>query len=96
MTDNGDDSDGGYIEKSELLRDIKIHASTLDEWVKTGRFPEPVVLNPDAGREIVRWRKGDVRAWKDSRPQRQAKPISEAAYKKARSKRKPMLRRPTK
>ena len=90
MTDNGDD---GYMTKAEVLQDIKIHASTLDDWIKTGRLPEGRVLNPGAIREIVRWIKSDARAWKASRPQRQAKPITEKAYEKARSKGK--LRRPS-
>ena len=90
MTDTPDD---GYMTKDELLADLRIHGSTLWEWIKTGRFPSGRVLNPGAGREIVRWDKSEVRAWKDSRPRRLAQPITERAYDKVRGK-KPMLRRP--
>jgi predicted DNA-binding transcriptional regulator AlpA len=91
MTDTPSDR---FIRKPELLADLGIHDTTLWEWVKQQRFPEPVVLNPGARREIVAWRERDIREGKDSRPQRLAQPITEAAYEKARRKRK--LRRPTK
>ena len=79
MTDTPSDR---FIRKPEILADLGIHDTTLWEWVKQRRFPEPVVLNPGARREIVAWRERDVREWKNSRPQRQAKPITENAYKR--------------
>ena len=83
-----------YIRKAELLADLGIHASTLDDWVKQGKFPAPRVYNPGVKREIVGWEEDDVKQWKDSRPQRQAKPITEKAYK--RGPKPPFMRRPKK
>ena len=74
MTDDDNQGSGDrFIRKSTILADLPIHASTLDEWIKIGRFPEPVVLNPGALREIVAWRERDYLNWKADRPQRQAK-----------------------
>jgi predicted DNA-binding transcriptional regulator AlpA len=57
-----------------------IDTMTLSNWIKRGDFPEPVVLNPGQRREIVAWRESDLIKWQATRPQRAARPASDAAY----------------
>lgn len=92
MTD--DTTSDRFLRKATILSEIPIHESTLWEWIRDGRFPKPVVLNPGAGREIVAWPESVYRAWKAALPVRQAKVITDKAYEKRR-KPKPKLTRPT-
>lgn len=58
----------------KLLRRPEVEActglsrSTLYDWMKRGKFPQPVKL----GARIVAWRESDVRAWLESRETRVA------------------------
>jgi predicted DNA-binding transcriptional regulator AlpA len=63
------------IRKAEVLRRIGgVDQATLWRWIKAGQFPEPVVVNPDAGRQMVAWREHEVEAWIAARPRGLAAP----------------------
>jgi predicted DNA-binding transcriptional regulator AlpA len=64
------------MRRDEVLRVAgNINTVTLWTWCKDGKFPEPVVLNPGAGRRYVAWRSSEVQAWIDSRPRGKGVPI---------------------
>ena len=42
--------------------------STLYDWMKKGKFPQPVKL----GERLVAWRESDITAWLESRETRMA------------------------
>lgn len=42
--------------------------STLYDWMKRGKFPQPVKL----GTRLVAWRENDIGGWLESRQQRNA------------------------
>lgn len=68
------------LTRAFILRDTSVHTSTLSQWVKEGLFPEPLVLNPGAAREICGWLASDYARWKASRPRRAPKAISPNSY----------------
>ena len=83
------------LRKKQILDDLGIYGSTLDQWIKKGHFPEPTVLNaPIGGREIIGWPQSVYLQWRASLPVRQAQPITQRAYDKVRRKGKPVIRRP--
>lgn len=58
----------------KLLRRPEVEArtglsrSTIYQWMKDGKFPQPVAL----GTRLVAWRASDVNAWLESRETRAA------------------------
>ena len=78
MPDNTNGSNRGkLLRKKTILSEVPIDDGTLWTWIKQGKFPPPVVLNPGQKREIVAWREADYLAWRDSLPQRLATPTSD-------------------
>jgi predicted DNA-binding transcriptional regulator AlpA len=63
------------LRKRQILADLQIDGTTLWMWVKQGRFPAPLILNPGSAREIPVWRESDYRDWVASLPQRPARRI---------------------
>ena len=50
----------------DVLEAVGVSRSTLDRWIKSGKFPPPVKLNPDGGRSVA-WSADDIEAWQDAR-----------------------------
>jgi predicted DNA-binding transcriptional regulator AlpA len=84
------DSFGKVIRRKQILEELGIDNSTLWAWIKSARFPQPVVLNAGEQREIVAWRENDYKQWHASLPQRMARPVPKTPYPK-RQPRKPKL-----
>lgn len=52
----------GYSRLSQLLPYLPIAKSTIEAWVKIGKFPAPVKLS----KTVTAWRNSDIHAWLDS------------------------------
>ena len=52
----------GYSRLSQLLPYLPIAKSTVESWVKKGKFPAPVKLSPT----VTAWKNSDIHAWLDS------------------------------
>ena len=48
----------------EIAATLGVSTRTIHRWYKTGSFPPPIRLGPNA----VGWRVGDVEAWVEARP----------------------------
>jgi prophage regulatory protein len=53
-----------FLRKPEVLNRLSIKNSTLYDWMRDGRFPKPVKLQPE-GRAVA-WREEDVDAFIDA------------------------------
>ena len=69
-----------FVRKRRILAELDVNASTLWSWEKSGQFPQSVVLNPGADREIKAWREDTYEEWKASRPTRMARPARRSPY----------------
>lgn len=69
-----------YLRRRWIIDDMSVDGSTLNAMIERGDFPKPEILNPGASREIPVWRSSVYRKWKDERPKRLPKPITEKAY----------------
>jgi len=49
----------GYSRLSQLLPFLPIAKSTVEKWVKEGRFPAPVKLSPT----VTCWKNEDIHNW---------------------------------
>ena len=49
----------GYSRLSQLLPYLPIAKSTIEKWVKEGRFPAPVKLSPT----VTCWKNEDIHNW---------------------------------
>ena len=49
----------GYSRMSQLLPYLPIAKSTVEKWVKEGRFPAPVKLSST----VTCWKNEDIHAW---------------------------------
>ncbi len=56
------------IRRPEVEARTGLSRSTLYDWMKRGKFPQPVKL----GERLVAWRESDVTAWLESRETRSA------------------------
>lgn len=52
----------GYSRLSQILPFLPIAKSTIEAWVKIGKFPPPVKLSPT----VTAWKNADIHAWLDS------------------------------
>ena len=52
----------GYSRLQQLLPYLPIAKSTVEDWVKKGKFPKPVKLSAT----VTAWRNSDIHAWLDS------------------------------
>lgn len=52
----------GYSRLSQILPYLPIAKSTVEDWVKKGKFPAPVKLSAT----VTAWRNSDIHAWLDS------------------------------
>ena len=52
----------GYSRLQQLLPYLPIAKSTVEDWVKKGKFPAPVKLS----KTVTAWRNSDIHAWLDS------------------------------
>ena len=75
---NSNGTNDKFLRKKFILSQLPIHENTLWTWVRDGRFPKPLILNPGAKRELVAWRESDYLSWRDSLPQRVATPTTPA------------------
>jgi predicted DNA-binding transcriptional regulator AlpA len=57
------DTDERLVDTREVLARIPIHRSTLNDMIKTGRFPAPLRLLPSK----LLWRWSTILAWLDER-----------------------------
>ena len=57
------DTDERLVDTRELLERIPIHRSTLNEMIKTKRFPAPLQLTPSK----LFWRWSTILEWLDER-----------------------------
>lgn len=48
-----------YIRKPDILEMIHVHGNTLDNWVKQGKFPQPIKF----GGRVKFWEENTVRRW---------------------------------
>ncbi len=53
------DEDQQILRRDEVLQLIGIARPTLYEWLRDGRFPQPIRL----GARSIGWRRSDIRAW---------------------------------
>ena len=51
----------GYSRLSQLLPYLPIAKSTVESWVKIGKFPAPVKLSAT----VTAWKNSDIHAWLD-------------------------------
>ena len=49
----------GYSRLSQILPFLPIAKSTVEDWVKKGKFPAPVKLS----KTVTAWRNEDIHAW---------------------------------
>lgn len=49
----------GYSRLSQILPYLPIAKSTVEDWVKKGKFPAPVKLS----KTVTAWRNEDIHAW---------------------------------
>ncbi|MEC7118675.1 MAG: AlpA family phage regulatory protein [Pseudomonadota bacterium] len=52
----------GYSRLSQILPFLPIAKSTIESWVKQGKFPVPIKLSPT----VTAWKNSDIHAWLDS------------------------------
>lgn len=52
----------GYSRLSQILPFLPIAKSTIESWVKQGKFPAPIKLSPT----VTAWRNQDIHAWLDN------------------------------
>jgi prophage regulatory protein len=80
MPDNSYDDDFKLVRRKKILDDLGIDSSTLWKWIKSGRFPAPIILNEGEAKELAAWRLRDYREWQQSLPQRPQKSARRGAY----------------
>lgn len=51
----------GLSRLSQILPYLPIAKSTIENWVKIGKFPAPIKLSPT----VTAWRNEDIHAWLD-------------------------------
>jgi prophage regulatory protein len=52
----------GYSRLSQILPYLPIAKTTVEKWVKQGKFPAPVKLSAT----VTAWRNADIHAWLNS------------------------------
>lgn len=52
----------GYSRLSQILPFLPIAKSTVEDWVKKGKFPAPVKLSPT----VTCWKNEDIHTWLNS------------------------------
>lgn len=52
----------GYSRLSQILPYLPIAKSTVEVWVRQGKFPAPVKLS----KTVTAWRNADIHAWLDN------------------------------
>ena len=52
----------GYSRLSQILPYLPIAKSTVETWVKVGKFPAPVKLS----KTVTAWKNSDIHSWLDS------------------------------
>ena len=52
----------GYSRMQQLLPYLPIAKSTVEDWVKIGKFPKPIKLSAT----VTAWRNSDIHDWLDS------------------------------
>ena len=52
----------GYSRMAQILPFLPIAKSTIENWVKVGKFPAPVKLSAT----VTSWKNSDIHAWLDS------------------------------
>ena len=52
----------GYSRLSQILPFLPIAKSTIESWVKQGKFPAPVKLSST----VTAWKNSDIHAWLDN------------------------------
>ena len=57
--------DTEILRPRQVIECLKVSRATLDRWRAKGLFPPPIQLGPTA----IGWRRSDVEAWLDSRPE---------------------------
>jgi predicted DNA-binding transcriptional regulator AlpA len=63
-TQESDELDITLISLRTLAKQIDYAEETIDDWVRRGRFPKPIVAMPGSPR---RWRVRDIQAWIEQR-----------------------------
>lgn len=53
-----------FLTAAEVAGSLNISHATLHRWIASNGFPEPLQLGPRA----LRWRRGEIIAWIESRP----------------------------
>jgi predicted DNA-binding transcriptional regulator AlpA len=88
--------DRRLIRKATILSELAIDQGTLWRMIKSGKFPQPLVLNAGQSREIVAWRLSDYEAWRQGLPQRMAHSARKSPYERGVStqQKKPPVTRP--
>jgi predicted DNA-binding transcriptional regulator AlpA len=70
------------LRKARVLQLVGVTAATLHGWIRTGRFPKPLILNEGSKRELVAWPESTFLAWRNSLPERLATPVRQTPYPK--------------
>lgn len=52
----------GYSRMAQILPFLPIAKSTIESWVKQGKFPKPIKLSST----VTAWRNSDIHDWLDS------------------------------
>jgi prophage regulatory protein len=71
------------LPRREVLRLIGISNTTLWHWIKSGQFPEPLILNPTAKFHKLAWKEDDIRQWIASRQKGQGTGLAGEVYAEA-------------
>jgi len=48
-----------YITRKDIFEKLGISSHTLQRWIKSGKFPQPIKF----GERLVRWKLSTVDAW---------------------------------
>jgi prophage regulatory protein len=74
MAENSPTDSLALVRKRDLARLLGVDRWTLDNWRRTGRFPQPLKLSE----HIVAWRRSDVEAWLEKRRASTRNPVAQS------------------
>jgi prophage regulatory protein len=57
-----------YLRYRQVIQLINVSYATIWSWVKQGRFPQPIQLQPGRLNSPVVWKETEIQVWLDSRP----------------------------